>query len=614
MATAILGYKTKGGGSTIVKGPLPETGKKGFYYFVPVSEGGDTKYNVYQWIDDKFVLISYQDSLDVNKVAYGVEWNINNSSPLLTRIGNLEYHKTLPIQSQLRGCICQGSKIMYYLDANDWSKKEDGEASRLDGYDGTVRVEIPKFYLWSEVEGDIRRVYISQKKLYEFCMEIPNMVIDAYRSTVLRQVPTDMGYLSTLPVNSPVSIVNTKSYCRGGNNSASYDQYLDTDQFRSLLGKPATQMSRATFRQYAFNSGTIPLCYEYYKAVFYWLWVIEYANFNSQDNYNEDLTTEGYRQGGMSIGISNMTTWNEYNGANPIVPCGYHNDIGNNTGIKTISSLNYDYQTIAINTIKGYTRQTNSSYMVSSYNGDILNITYIGSTTQNLLYLSWSSCTGTVTYSIEGLQEGQSLVFMRGNTPVLTVDTDGEYTITWKNNKQQTNIRSTFTGDCNINISIVKATADIISINRPAMTSFRWRGFDNTFGDIWTNVDGVMIFSNTSDNYNSVYTTTNPDNFKDTKDYISDMNLVGQATRANGYIKTFDLGNQANIIPYSVGGNVNMYKCDNYWSWKNSTQSSCLLLVGDATSGSYDGLAYFHSYYSVGTAASGVSFRTLNLK
>ena len=47
MATAILGYKTKGGGSTIVKGPLPQEGKKGFYYFVPVSEGEDTKYNVY---------------------------------------------------------------------------------------------------------------------------------------------------------------------------------------------------------------------------------------------------------------------------------------------------------------------------------------------------------------------------------------------------------------------------------------------------------------------------------------------------------------------------------------------------------------------------------------
>ena len=51
-------------------------------------------------------------------------------------------------------------------------------------------------------------------------------------------------------------------------------------------------MNRATFRQYAFNSNTIPLCYEYYKAVFYWLWVIEYANFNSQDTYKEELTEE----------------------------------------------------------------------------------------------------------------------------------------------------------------------------------------------------------------------------------------------------------------------------------------------------------------------------------
>lgn len=86
---------------------------------------------------------------------------------------------------------------------------------------------------------------------------------------------------------------------------------------------------------------------------------------------------------------------------NPIVPCGYHNNIGNNTGIKTVPSLIYDVPTIAIKTIKGYYKQSNTSYMVSSYNGDILNITYIGSTTQNLLWLNWNSCTGTVTYNIE---------------------------------------------------------------------------------------------------------------------------------------------------------------------------------------------------------------------
>lgn len=550
----------------------------------------------------------------IDKDAYGVEWNINNSSPLLTRIGNLEYHKTLPIQSQLRGCVCQRDKIMYYLHPDNWNYKEDGTASRLDGYDGTVRVEIPKFYLWSQIDGDIRRVYISEKNPNRDCLEVPNMVIDAYKSTLLRQVPSNMGYLSTLPINSPISVVNTNTYCRGGNNSNSYDSYLSSDPLRSLLGKPATNINRTTFRTYAFNSNTIPLCYEYYKAVFYWLWVIEYANFNSQDTYKEELTEEGYKQGGMSIGISNMNNWNEYNFTNPIVPCGYHNNIGNNTGIKTVTSLIYGVPTIAMKTIKGYSRQTNNSYMVSSYNGDILNITYIGSTTQNLLWLNWNSCTGTVTYNIEGLQEGQSLVFRRGNTVVGTADSDGQYQITYQDNKQQTIIRSTFTGDCNINISIVEATAELASFTRSSMTSFRWRGFDNTFGDIWTNVDGIMIFSNTSDNYNSVYTTTNPDNFKDTKDYISGMNLVGQAIRVGGYIKTFDLGNQANIIPYSVGGNPNTYKCDNYYSWSNSTQSSCLLLGGCTDYGALAGLALFASDAAVGHASFRVGFRTLNIK
>lgn len=551
----------------------------------------------------------------IDKDAYGVEWNINNSSPLLTRIGNLEYHKTLPIQSQLRGCVCQRGKIMYYLHPDNWNYKEDGTVSRLDGYDGTVRVEIPKFYLWSQVDGDIRRVYISEKNPNRDCLEVPNMVIDAYRSTLLRQVPSNMGYLSTLPINIPISVVNTNTYCRGGNNNSSYDSYLSSDPLRSLLGKPATTISRVTFRTYAFNSGTIPLCYEYYKAVFYWLWVIEYANFNSQDNYKEDLTNEGYRQGGMSIGISNMgQNWNEYNSFNPIIPCGYHNNIGNNTGIKTVPSLIYSVPTIAIKTIKGYGRQTNTSYMVSSHNGDILNITYIGSTTQNLLWLNWNSCTGTVIYNIEGLQEGQSLVFMRGNTVVGTADSDGQYQITYQDNKQQTNIRSTFTGDCNINISVVEATAEPASFTRPTMTSFRWRGFDNTFGDIWTNVDGVMIFSNTSDNYNSVYTTTNPDNFKDTKDYISDMNLVGQAIRTNGYIKTFDLGNQANIIPYSIGENTNTYKCDKCWTLNNSNTSTYLALGGGAHMYSENGLANFFANAAAGAAYSNVGFRTLNIK
>lgn len=192
-----------------------------------------------------------------NLLAYGVEWDSTNSSPVLTRIGNMSLHKSLPIQSALRGCVCQGKRIMYYLDPNDWSKKADGTDSRLDGYDGTVQVEVPEFYLWSETEGTKSRVYVSTQKVVPYAIRIPHMLVDAYRSTVLNEVPEDMGYLSTLQVNSAISVVNTSSYCRGGNNSSSSDTYLESDKFRTNLGKPRTNTSRANFRTYAKNAGKV---------------------------------------------------------------------------------------------------------------------------------------------------------------------------------------------------------------------------------------------------------------------------------------------------------------------------------------------------------------------
>lgn len=208
----------------------------------------------------------------------------------------------------------------------------------LDGYDGTVQVEVPEFYLWSETEGTKSRVYVSTQKVVPYAIRIPHMLVDAYRSTVLNEVPEDMGYLSTLQVNSAISVVNTSSYCRGGNNSSSSDTYLESDKFRTNLGKPRTNTSRANFRTYAKNAGKMLLTYEYYKAIFYWLYVIEYANFNSQASYVEDLTEDGYRQGGLGSGVTTWSDslWYAYNENYPITPCGYCNEFGNFTGIKDL--------------------------------------------------------------------------------------------------------------------------------------------------------------------------------------------------------------------------------------------------------------------------------------
>ena len=152
-----------------------------------------------------------------------------------------------------------------------------------------------------------------------------------------------MGYLSTLTVNSAISVVNTNAYCRDGGNRSESDQYLATDPFRTDLGKPRTNISRAIMRTYSRNAKSQMLSYDQYKNIFYWLYVVEYANFNSQEAYNATLTGEGYRQGGMGASITTMDKWNEYNGAYPLTPCGYGNTLGNRTGLVSLTIPEFTY-------------------------------------------------------------------------------------------------------------------------------------------------------------------------------------------------------------------------------------------------------------------------------
>jgi hypothetical protein len=52
------------------------------------------------------------------------------------------------------------------------------------------------------------------------------------------------------------------------------------DPYRSDLGKCRTSLNLQQYITYAANAGSEVLCYEYYKWIFYWCYVIEYANFN----------------------------------------------------------------------------------------------------------------------------------------------------------------------------------------------------------------------------------------------------------------------------------------------------------------------------------------------
>ena len=423
-----------------------------------------------------FVLKTELPDVSIDILSYGVEWDITVADPTCARIGNPLFHKSLPIQSEYKGCVVKNGKLQYYLNPNDWSKKSNGEPSHLDGTDGDVMIHTPKFYGKSGSNGNKRWVRISTVKVDASWIEIPEMFISAYRITTF--VDSDKGKIA--------SVVNTTEGYRGGGDRANFDQYLSTDKFRTDLGKPRTGISRAAARTMANNSGQELLCYEFYKWIFYWNYVIEYANFNSQKEFNSELTSDGYHQGGLGPGLTtwDWNSWNTYNGNYAITPCGYTNEFGNFSGVKAIQ-----------------------------------------------------------------LQSPEKTLYAN-----------------------------------------------------------RWRGFENPFGDIWTNLEGIVIKRDADKANSNVYTTTDVSKYGD--DY-SLFDIAGVEIAQDGYIRTFDLGSKAEIIPSSITGSESTYKCDYHWCNADLVEKRTLVVGGRAISGGSAGLGCFDSFVGVGFAVATVGFRSL---
>lgn len=260
-----------------------------------------------------------------NFYSYGVEFDTSVSSPTCTRIGNPELHRTLPVHSLMRGCLlADDGTVNQYLDASSW------ENETRDGSLGQVMVELPQHYRKFEEEGTKRRVRISLYPLFGYHL-VPKQYVSAYQATVQRSVTT------------LCSVVNADADYRGGNNNSGYD-----GTYRSMLGRAATNISRTNFRAYARkrNSETTEWnCMTYdIQKILYWFFVVEYATLNSQADYNAEKDSNGYAQGGLGAGVTTWdgTSWNNFNGYNPFVPCGHTDALGNNTGVVDYTVVDAD--------------------------------------------------------------------------------------------------------------------------------------------------------------------------------------------------------------------------------------------------------------------------------
>ena len=261
-------------------------------------------------------------------LSYGITWDTAFSA-LPARIGNWDLHRSLPIQSKMKGCVLNGStgSVVYYLKSTDWTKKEDGTTANLDGTDGQVMVEIPAHYRKFTSIGTIRIARISEYNLTGYHL-VPKTYISAYEASLERST----GKLC--------SVKNTGADYRGGTNTSAWD-----GTYRTLLQRPVTNLSRTQFRTAArlraAGSSWNLLEYNTYKAVF-WLYYIEYSNLNCQAAVNAQKDSNGCTQGGLGDGVTNISDWSGYNSYNPFVPCGASDSLGNYSGEVTFNIYNSD--------------------------------------------------------------------------------------------------------------------------------------------------------------------------------------------------------------------------------------------------------------------------------
>lgn len=241
---------------------------------------------------------------------YGVSWSETSSNPDCTRIGNMDMHRTLPIQSMMKGYLYfkDGNPLYRMLKLNDsWTKCENYSAggwrdvdALLEDNNINVMIKIPEFW-W----------------------------IDDYTES------TETHNLKICPHAKPGWYHHKEAYV------SAYEGYIDGNYYRSSKNKiPSVNFTRSAVRPKARanglgNSWNI-YTYNEHRAICH-LFLVEYATRNSQKAVNTALTVEGFRQGGLGSGCTTGTATINGNQTWSFIPTGSSDSLGSGSGEVTVT-------------------------------------------------------------------------------------------------------------------------------------------------------------------------------------------------------------------------------------------------------------------------------------
>lgn len=242
---------------------------------------------------------------------YGVRWSETSSNPDCTRIGNMEMHRTLPIQSMMKPFAFQTQPIhkdqFVPLKENFteamYGHVNNGEAGQVT-QTVNVMIKIPEFWY-----------------------------VDDYTPG------TKTHNLKICPHAKPGWHHHKEAYV------SAYEAFNFGNKGRLISMRsvvPTVNFNRTNGRTWARANGFDGeakwnlYTYEEHRAICH-LFLVEYATRNSQKAVNTALTPEGFRQGGLGSGCTTGTA--TINGAQTwsFIPTGSSDSLGSGSGEVTVT-------------------------------------------------------------------------------------------------------------------------------------------------------------------------------------------------------------------------------------------------------------------------------------
>ena len=211
--------------------------------------------------------------ITTSRINIGANLGWNSSSDAYT--ANTTPSTITSIHQNIKRCLLNtDGTINYFLNPSDSTEKLDGTASTLDGTDGNVMVQIPKFYFKYVKNGTTHNYNISDLPLAGYQLHpaffkngeiVDYRYIGAYDACFLDD--TDSTYKSGTNLDDMTSSIDTSN-----------------DLLASVSGiYPLVGVTRAEARSLASNVGTG------WRQVDFWLisaiqmlYLVEYGTFNSQ--------------------------------------------------------------------------------------------------------------------------------------------------------------------------------------------------------------------------------------------------------------------------------------------------------------------------------------------